>query len=37
MLFEIIIPTIFLAFIYFNRDDNDGEEIEEGRRYEGDI
>ena len=36
MIFEIIIPTIFFAFIYFNRDENKGEEIQDGRRYEGD-
>jgi len=33
MILEIIIPSIFLACIYFNRDENSGEEIEEGRRY----
>lgn len=36
MILEIIIPSIFLACIYFNRDENSGEEIEEGRRYKGD-
>jgi len=36
MIFEIIIPSIFFAYIYFNRDENNGEEIEEGRRYECD-
>jgi hypothetical protein len=36
MILEIIIPSIFFACIYFNRDENSGEEIEEGRRYKGD-
>ena len=33
MIFEIIIPSIVLVYIYINRDENTGEEIEEGRRY----
>jgi len=37
MILEIIIPSIFLACIYFNRDDNKAEESVEGRRYKGDV
>ena len=36
MIFEIIIPSFLLVCIYFNRDVDTAEEIEEGRRYEGD-
>ena len=36
MFFELFIPGFFIACIYFNRSDEQGEQIEEGRRYPGD-
>jgi len=37
MIFEIIIPSIFFVYIYINSGQDTVEEIEEGRRYEGDV